>query len=887
MTAPEDALRTVIARHLPWGVDDHDHCYQFLGTGAVREQGWKLHVSATPFSAGAVFEAAIAVLFDEGARFKVVNSIECMFAFNGGEFGLSQIGKFLTVYPSDDDHCVRLARRLDQATRGLAGPRIPSDRRLNPHSLVHYRYGAMHPRADADADNATGAYDLVDSAGRLTQDVRLSYYLPPTGIPDPIEAAGLVTSQSARNIMLNGRFLVIDALSISPRGNVFRAVDLGTRPARICVLKEFWRDVCHDPWGRDAQDWARNEREILTRLADDSSVPRLLDSFDIDGDLYSAIEFIDGCPLEDVIGETADGKNSYADVVQVGLATAKQLIQLHDRNIVYRDFKPANIIRTPDGGYRLVDFGIAFETRGTGRPLGLGTPVYCAPEQYEGHYPDVTADIFAWGAVLHRLCCGASAIDDSAERPYRRFGVRELEPEVPAGLADVIDRALAWDPTDRFPKMSHARDALRQATRGVGKQIRCAVHEPVEPVRVIDANTAMVHAREIGDSLCEQAQQRSDGWFWPLTTRRRTGSWPLPDLYSGSAGIALLLAELSRATGEQRYAEAARAAAGWLAGPVWARGWAQHGLHGGEPGIAFLFVRLADLLDEPGYRTAADLRLRRFCGASAATEDLLYGTAGTLVALLRVYTATGETRHLKHARRFGDALVAAARPGPPDGAGRYWDVAPAEPDGSPRPHLGLLHGAAGIALALTELAAATAEQRYLDVAAAVAELLISQGRRSSSKTGPVGPGVIWSRTLTDNDTATQAHCHGAGGIGQFFVRLHQLVPDPRYRDVALGAAATTTASLRRESQLGICHGVSGTGQLLLDCYRGLGTADSLAGARECAAVIDRFRSPDRPGSYHTRGDGRVGPELMLGSAGIAAFMLRLTDPDNRGEIVLG
>ena len=110
------------------------------------EQGWKLHISAAVFSAQDVLRQALPVLLAENANFKVAASLRVLGHLNCGEGGLSQIGKFITVYPNDDAQAVRLAAALDQATRGLRGPAVPSDRPLAPGSLVHYRYGGFGDR---------------------------------------------------------------------------------------------------------------------------------------------------------------------------------------------------------------------------------------------------------------------------------------------------------------------------------------------------------------------------------------------------------------------------------------------------------------------------------------------------------------------------------------------------------------------------------------------------------------------------------------------------------------------------------------------------------------------------------------------------------------------
>jgi hypothetical protein len=97
-----DPVRRAIDHRVPWAAHDEFFFHQAFGSGPALTQGWKLHVSATPLSAVEVLEAMLDVLLAAGARFKVVKSIELLRSLNAGQFGLTQIGKFITVYPSDD-----------------------------------------------------------------------------------------------------------------------------------------------------------------------------------------------------------------------------------------------------------------------------------------------------------------------------------------------------------------------------------------------------------------------------------------------------------------------------------------------------------------------------------------------------------------------------------------------------------------------------------------------------------------------------------------------------------------------------------------------------------------------------------------------------------------
>lgn len=159
----------------------------FQGT-TYPDQGWKLHVSATPRTAGAVFAACWPILADARATFKVIEPGE-LAEMNGLNASRSQVGKFLTVYPGSDAEAVQLAVKLHESTRGMAGPRIPSDRPLAPGSLVHYRYGGF-----VDQTVVTPEGELVpvihEPSGRPVPDRRKPWFQPPPWLLDPLRRGG-------------------------------------------------------------------------------------------------------------------------------------------------------------------------------------------------------------------------------------------------------------------------------------------------------------------------------------------------------------------------------------------------------------------------------------------------------------------------------------------------------------------------------------------------------------------------------------------------------------------------------------------------------------------------------------------------------------------------
>src|SRR5436190_15199827 len=143
-----------------------------------REQGWKLHISATVVSAVTVLERILPILAQLGVPFKVAADLSCLSDLNQGAGGLSQVGKFITIYPDDDLQAVQLAMELDRLTVGLAGPRIPSDQPLHPDSLVHYRYGGI---GDLQITDSLGQIlpAIRDPTGNLVADRRAPRFQPP------------------------------------------------------------------------------------------------------------------------------------------------------------------------------------------------------------------------------------------------------------------------------------------------------------------------------------------------------------------------------------------------------------------------------------------------------------------------------------------------------------------------------------------------------------------------------------------------------------------------------------------------------------------------------------------------------------------------------------
>jgi hypothetical protein len=298
-------------------------------------QGWKLHVSANEGSAFETLQRVLPVLLAGTASFKIAASTAELNGLNEGFGGLSQVGKFITVYPKDDAQAVALALGLEQATSGLRGPLIPSDRRLRVGGVVHYRYGGF---GDLFLQTPMGQIlpALRTPGGGLVPDHRRQKYTPPEWAADPFVAAGVADSVKERERLVGGRYLIVATLYESARGALLSGIDV--LAPRTCIIKQARRHTVVGRDGRDACDRLRHEMAILNRFSGDDRVPQVLNLVEQDDELFLVMTDIGGVTLEHYVKASA---------MQGCLPRGEQLFQwtrklvralrmMHEKGILYR-----------------------------------------------------------------------------------------------------------------------------------------------------------------------------------------------------------------------------------------------------------------------------------------------------------------------------------------------------------------------------------------------------------------------------------------------------------------------------------------------------------------------------------------------------------------------
>jgi outer membrane protein assembly factor BamB/tRNA A-37 threonylcarbamoyl transferase component Bud32 len=262
-------------------------------------------------------------------------------------------------------------------------------------------------------------------------------------------------------------------------GSVYRARDLHfPNVVKLVAVKEMI-NAAPDPLVRQmiVQNFER-EANMLATL-NHPAIPRIYDYFTQDDHSYLVLEFIHGKDLETVIAD-ANGFLPEDQVISWAIQLCDVLSYLHAHKpdpIVFRDMKPSNVMINHNGDVVLVDFGIAKTFQSGQKGTMIGTEGYSPPEQYRGEATPL-ADIYSLGAALHHAI---TRRDPRLEPPFSfaERPVRRINSNVSTEFEAVINTALQYTPSDRFPNADAMKDALMNVARKTGALSKIASALPV------------------------------------------------------------------------------------------------------------------------------------------------------------------------------------------------------------------------------------------------------------------------------------------------------------------------------------------------------------------------------------------------------------------------
>ncbi|MED3561207.1 protein kinase domain-containing protein [Bacillus xiapuensis] len=215
------------------------------------------------------------------------------------------------------------------------------------------------------------------------------------------------------------------------------------------------------------------EANMLKKL-DHGALPKIYDIIDAKGDIYVVMDYIEGESLKEKLKREITIPTF--EVIDWAKQLAEVLEYLHTRKphpIIYRDMKPDNIMLTPEGKIKLIDFGIAreFKAESTTDTINLGTKSYAAPEQLSGKQTDARTDIYSLGVTLYHLVTGKSI----NEPPFELKPIRHWDAALPEGLEHIINKCTQSEPANRYQSCSellYDLNNINKLTEGYKKKLR-------------------------------------------------------------------------------------------------------------------------------------------------------------------------------------------------------------------------------------------------------------------------------------------------------------------------------------------------------------------------------------------------------------------------------
>ena len=320
-----------------------------------------------------------------------------------------------------------------------------------------------------------------------------------------------------------GRYTLHELLGKGGFGEVYKATDAIGRTVAIKVLKPGWND--------DSDTIARFRREVQTAgELFHSRIATILDFGEAEGRRFLVMRYVDGQSLAQLIA--MQGYLDWETALRIAREAAEALDYAHGRGFIHRDIKPANFIISPTDGAVLTDFGLVKAAQNSGLSVSgvlLGTPNYIAPEVWNGGQVSPATDIYSLACVFYEMIVGKPLFEgENAPQVMTRHVLHgpqfpdQWPQSVPNGMVDVMKKALAEDPVQRYTSAEEFVNALQAAAKilpirpsvNKEKQVNLPETPPVSPAnkkKQADSHSTTITNQPTGG---EKLNKRVPVWFW-------------------------------------------------------------------------------------------------------------------------------------------------------------------------------------------------------------------------------------------------------------------------------------------------------------------------------------------------------------------------------------
>jgi serine/threonine protein kinase len=794
-------------------------------------EGWKIHVSCIAGGLATLISKVNASNLLKNQAFKVVRSEAHLQLLNSGLYGVSQIGKCLTIYPTSDLEAIRLSTRLAIVLKGYLGPVIENEIRVNKRSPVYLRYGSFFiPQTRDKLGIPISLVTTID--GLKLDDDRSEIGHLRLGRRALIDGSVFCVP-----VKIGDRYVLVRKISDKGYSSVYLAVDrLGDASCAIRISK---KHASIDGAGRDSAGRAKAEVDFLRKFTNSEFFPKTLGSFYSDDAFVTVREWRSGVSVAKLIGTPNFGYESKLTLLR-SLATLVDLV--HEQGYLIGDLSPANLIVDEKFKVCLVDTEAVVPMKG-GTATNFGTPGY-------SHPGFLTRNVLSRDVDEYSIACISFALESGIDlgRTANPESVL-LKTEYCVGFKNSLTAQLLIG-RQQGRKSSEVLDSLTKPA---------AFADTETPTSLVANDYTVSVLRSLSASLVSDAIQH-DG-IYPAWQSKAKGMNGLisSDMYSGGAGVLFGLLRAAHGLADEDLLEFVFVNSKTILLQVYAE--KLPGLFIGRTGYGWLCLALWEVSRDDKWIDLANAIADSI--QEIDSPDLTHGKAGVLLFFSWLLAQCYSSKLAQRALLLVEDLITSKEEvcGVP-----LWTLPSGYKDLSGEAWLGLAHGSGGICLALME---ASTVLRHSDAHSVSQQFLSAISGVSRVTSG----GLL--KDIPDRiggSYRSGVWCHGAAGIAWVFEKAQSF----KTFEVPHNQLYETSIEYSIHSDFSLCHGHAAC--LELACERNDQHAIQLR-----QRLLDLF-------SYNTDGLVRIRssatatatPDLMVGTAGVVSAVSRYLFPERLG-----